>query len=266
MIPHRWMSGPGGTMAGMCGRYASTKAPADLADEFRATDATDGWSGPDYNVAPTRDVVAVVQRHPRDADGTPDPDRTERTLRMVRWGLVPSWAKDAKSGARMINARSETILTSSAFKRSFTNRRCIVPADGFYEWQAVPGQKKKQPWYVSRTDGDVFAFAGLWDSWRPVKGSDEGRLVSCTIITTDANEAIRPIHDRMPVVLPPGAWAEWLDPANDDVDDLARLLVPAPKELVTLTPVRTDVNDVRNDGPHLVEPLPADEVDEPTLF
>lgn len=240
----------------MCGRFTSTTGAADLAAYFEADELVAADLGERYNVAPTDDVYAVAAS--KEGDG--------RRLGTFRWGLIPFWAKDEKVGARMINARSETILTSSAFKRSFTNRRCIVPADGFYEWQAVPDRKKKQPWYVSRTDGDVFAFAGLWDSWRPVKGSDEGRLVSCTIITTDANETIRGIHDRMPVVLPPSAWAEWLDPANDDVDDLVRLLVPAPKELVTLTPVRTDVNDVRNDGPHLVEPVPADEVEEPTLF
>lgn len=240
----------------MCGRFTSKSGAADLAAYFEADELVATDLGERYNVAPTDDVYVVA--------ASKEGDR--RRLGTFRWGLIPFWAKDEKVGARMINARAETILTSSAFKRSFTNRRCIVPADGFYEWQAVPDRKKKQPWYVSRTDGDVFAFAGLWDSWRPDKGSDEGRLVSCTIITTDANETIASIHDRMPVVLPPGAWAEWLDPANDDVDDLARLLVPAPKELVTLTPVRTDVNDVRNDGAHLLEPLPADEVAEPTLF
>ena len=119
----------------MCGRYASIKAPADLADEFRAVDATDGAARVDYNVAPTKQIVTVVQRHPRDDDGTPDPDTVERTLRLVRWGLVPSWAKDVKGGARMINARSETAGEKPAFRRALNARRCLIPADGWYEWQ-----------------------------------------------------------------------------------------------------------------------------------
>jgi putative SOS response-associated peptidase YedK len=233
----------------MCGRFTSKTDAADLAAYFEVDEIVSTDLGERYNVAPTDEVYAVAASKEGDT----------RRLGSFRWGLIPFWAKDEKVGARMINARAETILESSAFKRSFTNRRCIVPADGFYEWEAVPGQKRKQPWYVTRSDGDVFAFAGLWDSWRPTRGSDEGRLVSCSIITTDANDAIRPIHDRMPVVLPPSAWDAWLDPKNDAVDDLVELLVPAPKELVTLTAVRPLVNDVKNDGPQLVEPLPDDE-------
>jgi putative SOS response-associated peptidase YedK len=238
----------------MCGRFTSTTDPADLAAYFQADDVVADGLGPRYNVAPTDEVYAVA--------ASKEGDR--RRLGAFRWGLVPFWAKDPGVGSRMINARAETLLTSSAFKRSFGNRRCIVPADGFYEWQAVPGQKRKQPWYVTRADGDVFAFAGLWDSWRPTRGSDEGRLVSCTIVTTDANDAVRPVHDRMPVVLPPSAWEAWLDPANDDVDGLSGLLVPAPAELVVVTAVGTGVNDVRNDGPELVEPAPEGERE--TLF
>jgi putative SOS response-associated peptidase YedK len=238
----------------MCGRFTSTTDPADLADYFQVDDVVVDDLGPRYNVAPTDEVYAIA--------ASKEGDR--RRLGGFRWGLVPFWAKDPGVGSRMINARAETLLTSSAFKRSFGNRRCIVPADGFYEWQAVPGGKKKQPWYVTRTDGDVFAFAGLWDSWRPTRGSDEGRLVSCTIITTGANDAISRVHDRMPVVLPPSAWESWLDPSNDDLDDLSALLVPAPAELVVLTAVGTAVNDVRNDGPELVEP--AQEGERETLF
>lgn len=242
----------------MCGRFTSTTEPAALATYFGAADVVADDLGRRYNVAPTDEVYAVAESK----------DGEERRLGSFRWGLVPFWSKDPSAGSRMINARSETILTSRAFKRSFTNRRCIVPADGFYEWEPLPGSRRKQPWYLTRTDGDVFAFAGLWDSWRPERRSREARgderMVSCTIITTDANEVVRPIHDRMPVVLPPSAWDVWLDPANDDVDDLARLLVPAPDELVVATPVRPLVSNVRNDGPELIEPLPDE--DRVTLF
>lgn len=227
----------------MCGRYTSTTDPADLAayfdvDEIVATDLGDR-----YNVAPTDPVYGVAST--RDGD---------RRLGTFRWGLVPFWAKDLGVGSRMINARAESVLAKSAFRRPFERRRCILPADGFYEWHAVEGQKKKQPWYIRRRDGDVLAFAGLWDSWRPVKGSDDGRVVSCSIITTQANASVAPLHDRMPVVLPPSAWSAWLDPDNDRVEELHRLLLPAPDDLLELTPVGVAVSDVRNDGPHLIEP------------
>jgi putative SOS response-associated peptidase YedK len=228
----------------MCGRYTSTSNPADLAayfdvDEIVATDLGDR-----YNVAPTDEVYAVAASK-----------EGERRLGTFRWGLVPFWAKDLSVGARMINARAESVLEKSAFRRPFERRRCIVPADGFYEWEAVEGRKQKQPWYIRRRDGDVLAFAGLWDAWRPVKGSDDGRVVSCSIITTTANRSLAPIHDRMPVVLPPSAWASWLDPTNEAVDQLHRLLVPAPDDLLELVAVGTAVSNVRNDGPELIEPV-----------
>jgi putative SOS response-associated peptidase YedK len=238
----------------VCGRFTSKTDAADLAAYFGVDEVATGELGARYNVAPTDEVYAVAASR----------DGSSRRLGSFRWGLVPFWAKEPGVGARMINARAETLLTSSAFKRSFAGRRCIVPADGFYEWQVVPERKQKQPWYVSRRDGDVLAFAGLWDSWRPTRGSDEGRLVSCTIVTTEANGLVLPVHERMPAILPPGAWEAWLDPGNDDLDGLLRMLGPAPDELLALTPVRTLVNDVRNDGPDLVEPLPDDERD--TLF
>lgn len=230
----------------MCGRYTSTTSPADLADHFGVDEVVADDLGPRYNVAPTDEVYAVAR-------SSAGPTR----LGTFRWGLLPFWAKDPSAGAKMINARAESILDKPAFRRPFERRRCIVPADGFYEWQTVEGQTKRRPWYVRRTDGDVLAFAGLWASWRPSRGSDEGRIVSCSIITTDANDAVRPIHDRMPVVLPPSAWAEWLDPANDDVEALQSFLVPAPSVLLTLTPVNDAVSNVRNDGPHLLEPVDA---------
>jgi putative SOS response-associated peptidase YedK len=227
----------------VCGRYTSTTEPADLAAYFDVDEVVAPSLGDRYNVAPTDEVYAV-------AKSSTGPTR----LGTFRWGLVPFWAKDASVGSRMINARAESVLEKPAFRRPLERYRCIIPVDGFYEWQVVPDRKKKQPWYIRRDDGDVLAFAGLWSSWRPTKGSDDGRIVSCSIVTTEANDAVRPVHDRMPVVLPPSAWAEWLDPANDDVESLHSLLVPAPPELFSLTAVNDAVSNVRNDGPHLLDP------------
>ena len=182
---------------------------------------------------------------------------------------MPGWAKDLSVGNRMINARSETIATKNAFRRPFARRRCIIPADGFYEWTKVPGHRKKQPYFIHRTDDEPLAFAGLWEVWRGPKDGGDGAgradegddgeerpfIRSCTIITTSANETMAAIHDRMPVILPPSAWDAWLDPANDDVEALGRLLVPAPPELITMHPVSIEVSNVRNKGPHLTEPV-----------
>jgi putative SOS response-associated peptidase YedK len=230
----------------MCGRFTSTVAPGDLAAYFEVDEVVAEDLGPRWNVAPTDEVYAVAE----------SASSRQRRLGTFRWGLVPFFAKDASGGARMINARAETLLEKPAFRRPFERFRCLVPADGFYEWQAVEGRTRKQPWYFRRKDGDVLAFAGLWSVWRPQRGSDEGRIVSCSIITGAPNELVQPIHDRMPVMLPPSAWGEWLDPANDDVDALRELLVPAPAELFEATPVIDAVSNVRNDGPHLLEPAP----------
>jgi putative SOS response-associated peptidase YedK len=250
----------------MCGRYASIKAPTDLADEFRAVDATDGAAEPDYNVAPTKNIVTVVQRHPRDADGTPDPDTTERTLRVVRWGLVPSWAKDPKSGARMINARSETAAEKPAFTRAMQARRCLIPADGWYEWQRGP--EHKQPYYTRYADGSSLAMAGIWEYWKP-KDDPENRypdgLVTASVLTTSAVGVLAQVHDRMPLLLPPSAWDAWLDPdVRADDDSVAALLAPPSAELVAaleLRPVSSLVNSVRNNGPELLAPF--EDVPEP---
>jgi putative SOS response-associated peptidase YedK len=255
-------------MGGMCGRYASIKAPADLADEFRAVDATDGAARADYNVAPTKQIITVVQRHPRDADGTPDPDTVERTLRLVRWGLVPSWAKDVKGGARMINARSETAGSKPAFRRALNARRCLIPADGWYEWQR--GKDHKQPYYTHYVDGSSLAMAGLWEYWKP-KDDPDGEfpdgLVTAAVLTTDAVGPLAQVHDRMPLVLPRAAWDAWLDPDRDAVDDgVAGLLVPPSAELVAaleIRPVGVEVNNVRNNGPELLAPMAAEDVAEP---
>jgi putative SOS response-associated peptidase YedK len=251
----------------MCGRYASIKAPADLADEFHAVDATEGVE-PDYNVAPTKNVVTVVQRHPRDADGTPDPDTTERSLRVVRWGLVPSWAKDVKGAARMINARSESAAEKPAFRRAMNARRCLVPADGWFEWQRGP--EHKQPYYTHYRDGSSLAMAGLWEYWKP-KDDPDGEypdgLVTAAVLTTAAVGPLAQVHDRMPLVLPPSAWDAWLDPdADAAAEQVAALLRPPSEELVAaleLRPVSSRVNSVRNNGPELIAELPPGEVAEP---
>lgn len=249
----------------MCGRYASIKAPADLADEFRAVDATEGVE-PDYNVAPTKNVVTVVQRHPRDAEGTPDPDTTERSLRVVRWGLVPSWSKDPKAGARMINARSESAAEKPSFRKALQARRCLLPADGWYEWQRGPDHK--QPYYTHYADGSSLAMAGLWEFWKP-KDDPEGLypdgLVTACVLTTAAVGPLAQVHDRMPLVLPPSAWDAWLDPdaGSDTVTDL---IAPPSAELVAtmeLRPVSVLVNSVRNNGPELLAAMAAEDVAEP---
>jgi putative SOS response-associated peptidase YedK len=229
----------------MCGRFVSSSPPDELAKYFGVEQVAEQVLEPSYNVAPTKDIYAVLE-----SGGV-------RRLEALHWGLVPFWAKDPSVGNKMINARADSVTTKNSYKRAFAKRRCIIPADGFYEWQKIPGQKAKQPMYIERADGEPLAFAGLWELWRPkgaAEGDDRDLLRSCTIITGEPNEKMAEIHDRMPVMLPPSAWSAWLDPANDDLDALATLLVPAPSELITMHPVSTAVNNVRNDGPQLVEP------------
>jgi putative SOS response-associated peptidase YedK len=269
MIPHplamlaRTCHDSVGGVVTLCGRYASTKNPATLAAEFDAVDATeDAIKGPDYNVAPTRNIVAVVQRHPRDDDGEPDMSTTERSLRMMKWGLVPAWAKDSSGGAKMINARSETAATKPAFRSSWTKRRCIMPADGWYEWQR--DGKVKQPFFTTRKDGASLALAGLWTVWHDKEKPDALPLVTCSVLTMPAVDQLAEIHDRMPVLLPPEAWAAWLDP---DSTDAGELIKPPSEDFLAaleLRPVSTAVNSVKNNGPELLEPVR--EQDEPAMF
>ncbi|MFN2495068.1 MAG: SOS response-associated peptidase [Pseudonocardiaceae bacterium] len=239
----------------MCGRYASTKDPATLALEFDAVDGTTGTEGgppaPRYNVAPTTPVLSVVTRHPRDAEGVADPERTQRSIRVMRWGLVPHWAKDPGVGSRMINARAESAATKPAFRDALARRRCLLPADGWYEWQTGPGNRK-QPFFITPADGAGLAMAGLWATWRGPHAADSP-LVTCAVLTTEAVGPLAEIHGRMPLVLPPQSWADWLDP---DSDDPGWLLAAPSAQLVhglELRPVSTAVNNVRRDGPELVE-------------
>ena len=238
----------------MCGRYAATKNPATLAAEFDALDSTEDHApATDYNVAPTKDVIAVVQRHPRDDEGEPDPSTTVRSLRVMRWGLIPAWAKDMSIGARMINARSETAATTSAFRTSVAKRRCLIPADGWYEWRR--DGKVKQPFFMTAPDGHSLAMAGLWTVWRDPSVEDAPSVVSTAVLTTDAIGQLADIHDRMPLLMTPDQWSAWLDPDVAEVDEL--LTTPPSAELVAsleLRPVSTKVNSVRNNGPELLEP------------
>lgn len=231
----------------MCGRFVSSSTPDELAAYFGVGQVAESVLEPNYNVAPTQDVYAVVS------------DEGARHLDAFFWGLVPSWAKDAKIGSRMINARAETLAEKNAYKSSFAKRRCIIPADGFYEWEklAKPVKNadgksiKKQPMFITRADGAPLAFAGLWSVWRgPDK--DQEPLRSVTIITTTPNETMAPIHDRMPVILPSERWNTWLDRDNTDIASLGELLVPAADDVLTTVPVSTQVNNVRNNGPELV--------------
>ena len=244
----------------MCGRYASARKREELLAEFRIErDRADESLAPDYNVAPTKQVYAVL---PRGSGGGGDagPQDVARELRVVRWGLVPYWAKDVKIGSRMINARAETVDSKPAYRQAFTRRRCLLPADGFYEWQQVAGNGKtrKQPYFIHRADGSVLAFAGLYEIWRDKSVPEDhpgAWLWTSTIITTQAEDSVGQIHDRMPMVIEPARWTDWLEPANSDKADLLALLAPATAGGLATYPVSTAVNSVRNNGPSLMEPL-----------
>lgn len=227
----------------MCGRYVQSSSPADLAETFHVDEVRVDEAEPDFNVSPRRELPVVLER-----DDT-------RVLERLRWGLVPSWAKDLSIGDRMINARAETVASKPAYKRAFAKRRCIVPADGFFEWQVVPDRKQKQPWFIFGHDRRPLAFAGLWEAWRDPGDPDAPWVVSFVIVTTDSNDRLAPIHDRMPVILPESRWDAWLDPENHDVESLASLLVPAPDDALDLYEVSTAVNRPQQHGAELVEPL-----------
>lgn len=241
----------------MCGRFVSSSNPDELAAYFGVDAVAEAVLEPNYNVAPTQDVYAVVE-------DVVDDEPPTRHLDAFFWGLIPSWAKEAKIGSRMINARAETLAEKNAYKPSFSKRRCLIPADGFYEWKKLDhaveiGRKKiaKQPMYITRSDHRPLAFAGLWSVWLGADKKQEP-LRSCTIITTTPNDTMAPIHDRMPVILPESAWASWLDPDNHDLEALSTLLVPAADDLLAVTPVSTEVNNVRNNGVQLIERTEVD--------
>jgi putative SOS response-associated peptidase YedK len=248
----------------MCGRYAASRKPEDLALEFEAVPA--GGQSPvpaDFNVAPTKDVHVVRWKKERDAEGALT-GGGHRELRAVRWGLVPSWAKDVSVGNRMINARVESLTEKPAFRTAARTRRCLVPADGWYEWAKRLDSPTKQPYFITPQDGSVLALAGLWEVW----GRGDDRLYTCTVVTSPAVGALHEIHDRMPLVLPQDRWSAWLDPAREDVEALAEPTPPEVVEGLELRPVSTAVNNVAHNGRQLTDRAEtvAEPADQPALF
>jgi putative SOS response-associated peptidase YedK len=239
----------------MCGRFALYTEPARIARYFQAVlDDRDEPEAsrytPSWNVAPTDEVLGVRDRPPKDG-GAP-----ERTLMTFRWGLIPWWSKDTKSASRLINARRETVLTKPSFREAFEKRRIIVPADGFYEWRKTK-TGGKQPHFFTRADGAPMAFAGLAERWRDKSRPEDAPLVrSCTVITTTAGPDMEGIHDRMPVLLDPSTFDLWLDPYNEDVEELRALLAPLPAGTVVHHPVGPRIGNVRNNDPELIAPVP----------
>lgn len=222
----------------MCGRFALT-APASTITEIFQVDVLPDVL-PRYNVAPTTQVLCVVEEQPG-----------ERTAQTFRWGLVPFWAKDIKIGYRMINARSETVASKPAFRAAFKKRRLLILADGFYEWKRLD-KKNKIPHLIGLGDGKPFAMAGIWESWTDPDSGDEVR--TCSILTTGPNSLMEEIHDRMPVILPQSQWSLWLDPQVQDKERLQELLVPYPADEMAARRVSNKVGNVRNKGPEVQEP------------
>ena len=305
VLPHRypWQA------EAMCGRYASSRRPEDMVEVFEiegtdgpgpGADLTPGsadnagkdpnFGGPNYNVAPTQVAPVVLERMPRpvetagkevppepaegeeapaDAAGAETPQEPVRWLRGLTWGLVPSWAKDRSVGYKMINARVESVLDKPAYRRAAMSRRCLVPADGWYEWQASPtekdakGKPRKQPFFVHPADGGVIALAGVYELWRdPDRHADdpEAWLATYAVITTNAEPGLDVIHDRMPLVLPPDRWDDWLNPELRDPDAVRALMQAPPAGRFAATAVTNRVNSVRNNGPELLEPAPLDQL------
>jgi putative SOS response-associated peptidase YedK len=225
----------------MCGRFTLTTPAERLADQFELSGELPELT-PSYNIAPTQKIAAVAAN----SDG-------ERRLGRLQWGLVPRWSKDPEIGSKMINARAETVAEKNSFKSAFKKRRCLILADGFYEWQRnQSGSGPKQPYYIRLETGIPYAFAGLWETWE----SEGGRKIhSTTIITTEANELVGGIHHRMPVILSPESYGTWVDTSLQDPDELTPLLVPHPSDQMEAYPVSTHVNRPANDDPGCVEPV-----------
>jgi putative SOS response-associated peptidase YedK len=236
----------------MCGRYTSTSTLSDLAEVFEVDEIRTEALPARYNVAPTLDVYAVALRGRNDGENGP-----RRALGTFRWGLVPSWAADPSAGSRMINARAEGVATRPAFRAALARRRCLIPADAFYEWQRRP-EGGKLAYAIRRRDRQPMAFAGLWEVWRDpstAAGAEPALWRTCAIVTTRANELMAPIHDRIPVVLDRPDWAVWLDRGTGP-REAQQLLQTPPSEWFEVYPVGSLVNSVRNDGPELLDPLP----------
>lgn len=226
----------------MCGRY-SQRQPAEVIAKAFEVDNVPALE-PRYNVAPTQSVPTVLQ---------PSVSKN-RQFKMMHWGLIPKWAKDSKIGAKLINARAETVAEKPAFKSAFRKRRCLVLADGFYEWQQQENKKQKQPYYFFLKDGQPFGFAGLWEQWEDASGEV---VNSCTLLTTDANELMRPVHNRMPVILHPKDYERWLDSELKELEQLQPLLRPYSTQEMLAYPVSTVVNKPSNDNAECIKSIEA---------
>jgi putative SOS response-associated peptidase YedK len=222
----------------MCGRFTLFLDPRDLMAAFPGFEVPVDWT-PRYNIAPSQPVAVIA-------------NNGENKIEFFRWGLIPFWAKDAKIGNRMINARAETVADKPSFRAAFRRRRCLVLADGFYEWRKEPGQKTKTPMYIRLQSGNPFGFAGLWESWR---SPEDETVLSCTIITTSPNELVKEIHNRMPVILDPAGYDLWLDKTEHNPDELGEWLRPYPASEMTAYPVSKLVNSPSNDVPEVVVPV-----------
>ncbi len=216
----------------MCGRFTLTQSPETVAQAFSIEVPQ---FPPRYNIAPSQPVGVVVQSADR-----------QRQFRLMQWGLIPSWAKDSSIGSKLINARSETVHEKPSFRSAFKRRRCLITADGFYEWQKQ-GSGRKQPFYFSMKDKAIFAFAGLWESWQDIE--------TCTILTTSANELLQPIHERMPVIVRPEDYYLWLDPTVQQAEILSRIFEPFPFDKMFATSVSTAVNTPSTDSEVCIQPL-----------
>ena len=224
----------------MCGRYSLTRRQQEISERF-GLDQILGEFAPRFNISPTQNVPVILQ-----VDG-------KKTMEAFQWGLVPSWVKDLKAAKPMINARSETLIEKPSFKSSLIKRRCLVPADGFYEWKT--SGKSKTPMFIHCTDDRLFAFAGIYAER---KNEDGTKMRSFSIITCAANDTVSPVHDRMPVILPPELESRWLDPELQDPTELVQILNPFPNELITMHQVSRDVNSAKTDAAHMVEPIDAE--------
>ena len=222
----------------MCGRFALTVDPNHLQEAFPWAVIPNDLN-PRYNIAPSQPVAVI-------------PNTGDNVVSMYKWGLIPSWSKDPSIGDRMINARSESLAEKPSFRNAFRRRRCLILADGFYEWKLSTGAKIKQPIYIRLEDGRPFAFAGLWEFWKSPDGTE---IRSCTIITTQPNSLLQPIHNRMPVILAPDAYRVWLSPDDQAATLLNKLLVPYPPEEMVAIPVSKLVNSPQYDSPELIKPV-----------
>jgi putative SOS response-associated peptidase YedK len=221
----------------MCGRFTLTVDPADISDTFGNYEFPTQFA-PRFNIAPSQPVLAI-------------PNNAKNKADFFIWGLIPSWSKDPSIGNNLINARGETVAEKPSFRGGFKYKRCLILADGFYEWQTQPGEKNKTPYFIHMQDRKPFAFAGLWDEWQ---SPDGGALRTCTIITTEPNELMSSLHNRMPVILNPSEYDLWLDPAPQTPDKLLHLIKPFPTERMSAYPVSTLVNKPGNDRPECVVP------------